>query len=24
MKRAELPGPAWETIEWDEPTTLFD
>jgi hypothetical protein len=23
-KRDELPGPVWETIEWDEPTSLFD
>ena len=20
----ELPAPAWETIEWDEPISLFD
>jgi hypothetical protein len=20
----ELPAPVWETIEWDEPTSLFD
>ena len=24
MRRAELPGPAWETIEWDQSTSLFD
>jgi Protein of unknown function (DUF3027) len=24
QKRDELPGPVWETIEWDEPTSLFD
>jgi hypothetical protein len=23
-KRDELPGPVWETIQWDEPTSLFD
>ena len=23
-KRDELPGPVWETIEWDESTSLFD
>ncbi|HKH56514.1 MAG TPA: DUF3027 domain-containing protein [Propionibacteriaceae bacterium] len=24
QKRDELPGPVWETIQWDEPTSLFD
>jgi hypothetical protein len=23
-ERAELPAPAWETIEWDTPSSLFD
>ncbi|HEU5485156.1 MAG TPA: DUF3027 domain-containing protein, partial [Microlunatus sp.] len=23
-KAEELPAPAWETIDWDEPISLFD